>query len=72
MNFSLKAKCQGCEALSYNNGEWSCAFGLTLVVDKTTTPHSQPQPSHDKCYRPKTKAELAEAKVLMSKKLVTV
>lgn len=71
MNYSLKAKCQGCMALS-SGKEFTCLFGIPLIVEETQGNQSKPQPNEVKCFKPKSTNELREARKLMKNKTVCV
>ena len=57
LTYTLKARCQGCTALQHSNKEFTCAFGLLLITTDVGGEATQPSPSHDKCYKPKTAIE---------------
>lgn len=69
MYYTLKARCQGCIALQ-SGEEFTCLFGLPLMTTDINEEPTQPSPNEVKCYKPKTKEELKEAKVLMEKRTV--
>lgn len=68
LNYSLKVKCQGCKALQ-TGSEFTCLFGLPLSHEEDSSGnHIQPAPNEVKCYKPKTSADLKQAKILMEKR----
>jgi hypothetical protein len=68
MNLSLKAKCSGCMALDMQGTDFICKLGVSILTDKDGT---QPQPNHEKCYKPTTQKEYKDANNL-HKKLVKI
>ena len=68
LTYTLKARCQGCIALEHKDNDFSCAFGLTLITTDVAGEHTQPSPSHQKCYKPKTVVEFKMAKNMMQNK----
>ncbi len=69
INYSNKARCQGCAALQSGNKDFSCLFGLPLRCEEGEGGQKlQPSPDGVKCYKPKTPADLRQAKLLMEQK----
>ncbi len=67
MHYTLKAKCQGCIALQ-SGSEFTCLFGIPISCKDAAGGQSQPFPYETKCYKPKTTADLKQAKLLMEKR----
>lgn len=68
MHYSLKAKCQGCAALQ-SGREFTCLFDIPLVcAESASGEQTQPSPNEVKCYKPKSAADLKQAKRLMIQK----
>lgn len=68
LSYNKKAKCQGCCALLFDGGVFSCSLGLEVFTVMVGGTNIQPTPKN-KCYKPKTSQELRKVKELLLTKI---
>lgn len=66
MVLTKKAKCQGCKALRMTDTNIECTLGFPVDFEVINKEAIKPKPV-DRCYKPKSPAELKKAKEMIEK-----
>lgn len=66
LQLAQRTKCTECKALMVSNKKYRCTLGMIITYHMMKGSPVHPVPL-EKCYRPKTNDELAEAQRLMKR-----